>query len=349
MIKFYRSWLIAFTALLIISCSPANNSNSNTAQRLTGEAIGTTYSIIYIDQHNAFPKEQLKQAFDQLIDAANQSMSTYHPDSEISQFNKMQSTDAVKTSESLRKVVLEGIRLNQLTEGALDITLKPVSRLWGFGPESVPHTIPSDDQLNQVKQQTGVDKLTVEGEMLSKSVASLEIDLNTIGKGYLVDQTAELLKQHKISNFLIEIGGEMRLQGFNDRNKPWKIGVINPTGGTPKSQRAVYPGNNGVATSGDYYQYFEKDGKRYSHILNPISGKPISHNLASVTVLHPDSMTADGLATALMVLGPEKSLELAEQHDWAIYLIIRKDDKFITKMSSAFEPHLDAKKIANTL
>ena len=350
MFKQYQSWLVLLTTLLIIGCTPANNNQPNSqAKKLTGNAIGTTYSIIYLDSNNQLSTEQLEKKFNQLIDAANQSMSTYHPDSEISAFNKSQSTEAVKASQTLRKVVAEGIRLHQITDGALDITLKPVSALWGFGPDKIPHTIPSEQVLKQVKAQTGVDKLIIDQQTLAKTVPDLEIDLNTIGKGYLVDQTAQLLEQFKIDNYLVEIGGEMRLKGRNDKALPWKIGVINPTGGTPKAQLAVYPGNNGVATSGDYYQYFEQDGKRYSHILNPVTGYPISHNLASVTVLHPQAMTADGLATAIMVLGADKGLALAEKHNWPIYLIIRQNDKFITKMSSAFKSHLSVEKIGQSL
>ena len=344
------AFFIIFTAFFLTACNPAsNNSASGKATKLTGEAIGTTYSIIYLDPNEQLDSDTLKIEFNKLINAANQSMSTYHPDSEISTFNKSQSTQAVKASQTLREVVAEGIRLHQMTDGALDITLKPLSSLWGFGPDGIPHTVPSDNDLIAIKRKTGVDKITIEGELLSKSVAELQIDLNTIGKGFLVDQTADLLEQYQIDNYLVEIGGEMRLKGKNDKGQPWTIGVVNPTAGAPTAQRIVYPGNHGVATSGDYYQYFEKDGKRYSHILNPVTGKPIEHNLASVTVFHPNAMTADGLATAIMVLGAEKGLALAEKHQIPIYIITREQDKFVSNMSSAFKAHLSAKEIEKTL
>lgn len=346
----FAIFLVIFTTIFLTACNPAsNNSASSKATKLRGEAIGTTYSIIYLDPQQKLPSETLKVEFSQLINAANQSMSTYHPNSEISTFNKSQSTEPVNASPTFIKVVAEGIRLHQMTDGALDITLKPLSALWGFGPNGIPHTIPSNNELIAIKNKTGVDKITIEGETLSKSVEAIQIDLNTIGKGFLVDQAAELLEQYNIANYLVEIGGEMRLKGLNDRGQPWKIGLVNPTQGAPTAQRTVFPGNNGVATSGDYYQYFEKDGKRYSHILNPVTGKPIDHNLASVTVLHPSAMTADGLATAIMVLGAEKGLALAETHRIPIYIIIRDGDKFVSKMSSAFEAHLSAEQIAKTL
>lgn len=342
--------LVIFSTLLLTACNPASNNNAiGKATKLKGEAIGTTYSIIYLDPQEQLDSKTLKVEFNKLVNDANQSMSTYHPNSEISTFNKSKSTEPVNASKSLLKVVGEGIRLHQMTNGALDITLKPLSSMWGFGPNGIPHTVPSENELIAVKRKTGVDKITITGKMISKSVTALQIDLNTIGKGFLVDQTAELLEQYDIDNYLVEIGGEMRLKGLNDRSTPWKIGVVNPTEGAPKSQRTVYPGNNGVATSGDYYQYFEKDGKRYSHILNPVTGKPIDHNLASVTVLHPSAMTADGLATAIMVLGAEKGLALAEKENIPIYLIIRDNNKFVSKMSSAFKVHLSAEEIVKTL
>ncbi len=344
MIKQIKFWplavIVIVTSLILVGCSQGQQQSPTQEKRLQGQAIGTTYSIIFLEGEESLSTEQLEKEFNDLIDAANKSMSTYHKSSEISVFNRMKSTEPVNSSQSVRKVVAEGIRLHELTSGSLDITLKPLSGLWGFGPNHVPHKIPSDEALAAVKAKTGVDKLVIEGEQLSKKIVDLEVDLNTIGKGFLVDQTAQLLESHKINHYLVEIGGEMRIKGHNGRSKPWKIGVINPISGTPKAQRAVYPGNNGVATSGDYYQYFEENGVRYSHILDPATGRPISHNLASVTVFHPSSMTADGLATAIMVMGAEKGLALAQKHDFAIYLIIRDGDKFVSKMSAAFKPHL---------
>ena len=350
-IKQFKFWpfVVIVATLVIMGCSQPQQQNTTEEKRLQGQAIGTTYSIIFLGGEESFSTEQLEKEFNDLIDAANKSMSTYHKSSEISVFNRMKSTEPVKASETLRRVVAEGIRLHELTSGSLDITLKPLSGLWGFGPNQVPHKIPSDEALGAVKAKTGVDKLVIEGDQLSKKIVDLEVDLNAIGKGFLVDQTAQLLESHKISHYLVEVGGEMRVKGHNGQGKPWKIGVINPISGTPKAQRAVYPGNLGVATSGDYYQYFEENGVRYSHILDPATGRPISHNLASVTVFHPSSMTADGLATAIMVMGAEKGLALAEKHNFAIYLIIRDGDKFVSKMSSAFEPHLSAEKISKTL
>ena len=329
-----------WTLMVLVLLAGCSQPPANDVKKLTGKAIGTSYSILYIEGDTPLPVARLEAEFTALVDAANQSMSTYHKDSEITHFNEMQSTESVKASVSFRTVVAEGIRLYEMTDGALDITLKPLSRLWGFGPNGIPHTIPDDAALADVRKITGVDKLTLKDKTLTKSVPQLEVDLNTVGKGFLVDQTAELLESLNVQRYLVEIGGEMRLKGRNGSDKPWRIGVVNPSGGTPKAQRAVFPGNNGVATSGDYYQYFEKDGVRYSHILDPATGKPIRHNLASVTVLHPSSMTADGLATAIMVMGADKGLALAEKHNFAVYLIIRHGNEFVSRSSTAFEAHL---------
>lgn len=352
MLKSFKLWPVLLVFLLIQGCSEQKTDNAPLVyeqHKLEGQALGSTYSIVYLDQQKVLASAKLEKEFNALINAANQSMSTYHRTSEISNFNRMDSSDPVVASDTFRKVVIEGIRLNKMTEGSLDITLKPLSAIWGFGPDKKPHTIPTDAAIAAVKAKTGVDKLTLTDTTIAKAIPQLEIDLNTIGKGFLVDQTAELLESYSINNYLIEIGGEMRLKGFNGRNKPWRICVVNPIGGTPKAQKAVYPGNSGVATSGDYYQYFEEDGVRYSHILNPQTGRPIAHKLASVTVLHPSAMTADGLATAIMVMGSDKGLALAEKHNFAIYLIIRDGNRFISKMSSAFKPHLVEQEIAKQL
>lgn len=340
-----------FTMLAVAGCSkqPGQNQMMYEQKSLEGQAIGTTYSIIYLDGETPLAPTRLEKEFNALINSANESMSTYHRNSEISKFNRMQSTEPMNASETLRKVVLEGVRLHEMTDGALDITLKPLSGIWGFGPDKKPHTIPSNSAIAAVKAKTGVDKIQLTDSTIAKTIPELELDLNTIGKGFLVDQTAELLESHGIKNYLVEIGGEGRIKGHNGRGKPWRLGVIDPAGGKPRSQVAVYPGNIGLATSGDYYQYFEEDGKRYSHILNPQTGKPIDHKLASVTVFHPSSMTADGLATAILVMGADKGLALAEKHNIPIYLIIRDGDKFVSKMSSAFKPHMSENEVAKML
>lgn len=330
--------LFAFlTILFFIGCSEQHTAKEH---RLEGQAIGTHYSIIYLADDQQVNHPELEKQLAAIYQAANQSMSTYQQDSEISKFNRSDSTAPVEVSADFRQVVAEGIRLHRLTAGSLDITLKPLSALWGFGPNNIPHTIPSPEALASARAQTGVVHLFIEDNKLGKKRPELALDLNTIGKGFVVDQVAELLQRQGIENYLVEIGGEMRLKGHNGRRKPWQVGVIKPDSSQRSAQRKIYPGNNGLATSGDYYQYFERDGIRYSHILNPKSGRPIRHNLASVTVIHPSSMTADGLSTGIMAMGAEKGMALAETHNLAVYFIIRDDDKFVSKMSSAFEAFL---------
>lgn len=329
---------MAFSQLA--SCSKDNNINE---VRLQGLAIGTIYNIAYLPPESPL-KGNLNQQLAELFEQANQSMSTYHDTSEISKFNQLSSTEPVVVSEDLRKVMAEGIRLHKLTLGSLDITLKPLSALWGFGPEGKPHTIPTDEALLDVREIVGADKLTINGNQMAKKHPLITVDLNTIGKGYVVDLVAELLESHAINNYMIEIGGEMRLKGQNVNEGLWRVGVLKPVSNERKAKLEVYPGDNGLATAGDYYQYFEQDGKRFSHIIDPVTGKPVSHNLASVTVIHPSSMTADGLSTGLLVMGEKVGLAFAEKHQIAVYMIIRDGDKFISKMSTAFKTYLSPKK-----
>lgn len=305
--------------------------------------MGTMYNIAYLPPEKPLEVD-LSQKLAELFEQTNQSMSTYHDTSELSRFNQSSSTEPVTVSADLRKVVLEGIRLHQFTSGSLDITMKPLSALWGFGPEGRPHTIPSDETLTEVRKIVGVDKLTINGNKMAKKHPSTTLDLNTIAKGYVVDLVAELLESNEISNYMVEIGGEMRLKGHNGRGTLWRVGVLKPVRNERKANLAVYPGNNGLATAGDYYQYFEQDGQRFSHILDPLTGKPVSHNLASVTIIHPSSMTADGLSTALLVMGDKEGMAFAEKHQIAAYMIIRDNDKFISKMSTAFNTYLSPEK-----
>ena len=321
---------------LLVGCSPNQTAKEI---RIRGLAIGTVYNITYLPPDKPL-KVDLNRRLVELFERANQTMSTYHSASEISRFNLSSGTEPIEVSKALRQVVAEGIRLHKFTSGSLDITLKPLSSLWGFGPDGVPHTIPTDAALAAVRKIVGVEKLIINGNELSKTHPSITVDLNTIGKGYVVDLVAELLESLAINNYIVEIGGEMRVKGRNSKGALWRIGVLKPVSNEHKATLEVYPGNNGMATAGDYYQYFEQNGKRFSHIIDPTTGKPVDHNLASVTVIHPSSMTADGLSTGLLVMGEKKGIEFAEERQIAVYMIIRNGDKFVGKTSTAFDGYL---------
>lgn len=332
-------------AFLLAACNPAPTNNASTQQRaeqqLTGNTMGTYYSIkvVGVDQAEA---EALQTEIDKRLEKVNDQMSTYRADSELSRFNQFTGEGPFSVSKDTATVVAASLQLGNLTDGALDVTIGPLVNLWGFGPDARPEHTPSQAQLDETLAHTGLEHLTVEitskGEYLYKDIPELYVDLSSTAKGFGVDVVSEYLSEQGVTDHLIEIGGELRMSGHNGKGRPWSIAVEQPTGGS-SAQQVVVPGNNSVATSGDYRNYYEMDGRRLSHTIDPRSGEPINHALASVTVIHPSCMIADGLATALTVMGPERALAFAEEHQLAVYLLTKTDDGFRADMTSAFKKY----------
>lgn len=324
--------LIVIVTTILIACSPPRKQEI----LISGPTMGTTYNIKFIPV-DGIDEQELKQQIDQALININRLMSTYIKDSELSRFNQWSSTEPFPMSAKTLDVLNEAKRLGVMSAGLLDVTVGPLVNLWGFGPQSRPEKIPTKELINTTRQQVGLDKLTIGPTWASKTQPGLYVDLSTIAKGYAVDQLAELLQTLNVSNFLVEIGGEMRLAGIKASGEPWKIAIEKPETKQRSIQKIISVGDNAVATSGDYRNYYEQDGLRYSHLINPTTGYPIKHNLVSVTVVHTSSMTADGLATALNVMGKEKALELAEKYGIAVLLITKEKDSFSEYTSSRFE------------
>ncbi|WP_025673796.1 FAD:protein FMN transferase [Salinivibrio socompensis] len=307
---------------------------------LSGETMGTYYSIKYIATDATPSQDVVQAAVDQRLETVNDQMSTYRNDSELSQFNQHQANSPVTVSPATVMVINEAMRLNQFTQGALDVTVGPLVNLWSFGPEKRPKSIPSDKEIASRMAKTGLEYLSVDGNTLTKTHPDLYVDLSTIAKGYGVDVVANYLGDLGLDNYLVEIGGELQLKGVNQDQVPWRIAVEKPSAGSQSVQEIIEPGDMAVATSGDYRNYFESDGMRYSHIIDPATGRPINHHLVSVTVLDPSCMTADGLATGFMVLGPDKAIELANQANIPAFMVVKTDDGFEEIASEAFQSYL---------
>lgn len=302
--------------------------------------MGTTYHIRYVSANPRHEPEKIKERVDAVLEQINSQMSTYDPNSELSRFNQRQTTEPVVVSRSLETVVRRALEIAEETDGLLDVTVGPLVNLWSFGPQQRPETIPTAEELADAKAATGYRHLTVENHQLQKHIPELYVDLSTIAKGYGVDRVARLLEQMEIQNYLVEIGGEMRMKGVKPGNQPWRIAIEKPDNTQRAAQRILEPGNSAIATSGDYRNYFEEDGVRYSHIIDPRTGKPIQHNLVSVTVLAETCMDADAYATALTVMGPEQALAFAENKGLAVLLIVRENGDFKEYTSTAFKPYL---------
>ncbi|MFT5813436.1 MAG: thiamine biosynthesis lipoprotein [Psychroserpens sp.] len=330
--------LLLTTVVVIVSGCFSSTDFVRQEYLVQGNTMGTTYNIKVVGEN--IDTVKLQQGIDKKLKQLNQEMSTYIGDSELSAFNKSASLSPVTTSPGLARVLNEAIRLGTLSNGALDVTVGPLINLWGFGPEYRPETVPSDELLAATKARVGLDKLAFKNGMLSKSIPDLYVDLSTIAKGYGVDLIAEFIEDKGINNYLVEIGGEMRLKGFKHTGELWHVAIEKPLSNERVVHQIIVPKDNAVATSGDYRIYFEANDQRFSHIINPKTGKPINHKLVSVTVIHPSSMTADGLSTAMMVMGEEKALAFAEANDLAVYIITKTDHGFVEQSTVKFMQYL---------
>ncbi len=331
-----NNWLLCLVVWVALTgCTPAIKQ-----VHLGGSTMGTTYNIKYLAQDGVANADTIEQGIVQQLDMVNQHMSTYRDDSEISRFNQLTTTEPVAISAAMHQVMAEALRLSQITDGALDITVGPLVNLWGFGPKARRERIPTATQLAQQRARVGIKHLHLNGLTLRKELPELYLDASSLAKGWGVDVVADYLDSQHITNYMVEIGGEIRLRGHNASGSGWRIAIEKPTADARSTQEIITPGNMAIATSGDYRNYFEHDGVRYSHIINPGTGKPVTNRVVSVTVLDKSSMTADGLATGLMVLGEERALQVAEQHKLAVFMIIKTDQGFKEVVSSAFAPYL---------
>lgn len=287
---------------------------------IEGKTMGTTYSVSLGAKSD--PPDNLPRLIQTELDRIEALMSTYRPESEVSRFNTHDSSEPFHLSSDTLAVVEAANAVSRASDGAFDITVRPLVSLWGFGA-GAQVVAPSEAKIASARQRIGYERLTLQPEKLSKSVGSLEIDLSAIAKGYAVDEVAALLSDHSIVHFLVEIGGELRVAGEKAPEVAWRLGIEQPSEQGRVVERVLELQDIGLATSGDYRNFYERDGVRISHTIDPRSGRPITHRLASVTVLHPQAMFADAWATALSVLGPEEGFQLAEREGLAALFLVR--------------------------
>ncbi|MGK2946832.1 MAG: FAD:protein FMN transferase ApbE [Candidatus Malihini olakiniferum] len=310
---------------------------------LTGKTMGTYYSVKISGE---LPKNhtQLQQEIDVLLEQANNDISTYREDSTLSRFNRYQGSDPQSISGGMADIILIAQRIGQATENAMDITISPLVNLWGFGPQKQLVTIPTHEQINQARKSVGLQHLTLinnsKGEWLQKDLPSLCVDLSTLGEGYGADLLAQLMTCKGITNYLISVGGAISSRGVNNRGMPWRVAIQKPTDSENSVQAALNLNGYSCSTSGSYRNYFEQDGKRYSHVIDPSTGQPINHTLVSATVIAKNALEADGWDTGLMVLGAEKALKVAKRNGLAVYLIIKTGSEFKTVMTPQFQAFL---------
>lgn len=303
--------------------------------------MGTGYQvkIVRAEPLDEARRETMQEAIRIELERVNTAMSTYLEDSELSLWNASTETTPFELSRPTWEVFDIALEASRLSGGALDVTVGPLVNAWGFGPMSDPSAEePSEEELRAIRERIGWDKLELleEPRAIRKTRPDLYCDLSAVAKGYAVDRVAEVLLDLGEEDFMVEVGGEVRAAGLNGLGSPWRIGIERPRLERGEVQRIVPISGLALATSGDYRNYREVDGERISHIMDPRSGRPIRHYLASVSVAHKSCAWADALATTLMVMGSEEGYTLAEREGWAVLFLVREDDGFRELMTPAF-------------
>ena len=300
--------------------------------------MGTTFSIKLVSPRVELDMELLNDQVHRLLESANERMSTYAEKSELSLFNASRSTDWFGVSAELCTAIESALSLSRLTNGAFDVTVGPLVNLWGFGPDGSQSEPPAETAITAARDRVGYDKLSTNCQMpaLRKNQPDVYVDLSGYAKGYAVDELADLLDDEKLGNYLVEIGGELRMSGHNASGGQWAIAVEKPVDDTRGVQAIVRLTDRAMATSGDYRNFFEYAGQRYSHTIDPGTGRPVAHNAAAVTVISGTAARADGLATALLVLGPVEGFEFAEQENIAAFFLVRDDTRIDEHFTNAF-------------
>ena len=302
---------------------------------MTGATMGTIYHIKVITSDQV---EALQREVDTELARINQMMSTYIADSDLSLFNESTIGESYPVPAELISLLGRSAEISDSTGGAFDVTVGPLVSLWGFGAEGQLQ-VPHEQQVERALSQVGMQHLKISERSLTRSV-ELYVDLSAIAKGYAVDRISELLAKKGFPRHMVEIGGELKGLGNNDRGSPWLIAIERPELLERSIFRTLPVRDLGLATSGDYRNYREVAGKRYSHLIDPRLGRPISHALASVTVLHESTATADALATALNVMSPEKGMAYAIEQSLAVLFIIKDGDGFVERRSPALDAYL---------
>ncbi|MDJ0720452.1 MAG: FAD:protein FMN transferase [Desulfobacterales bacterium] len=336
-----RVLVIAFILIAIAGCSGQREI------RIAGRTMGTTYHITVIGGYLT-SVAQLKKAIDARLEAINASMSTYRPESVISRFNRFQETEtAFPVDADFYRVATLSKELFDLTAGAWDGTIDPLVDLWGFGRSQRPARIPSDAEIDAALARVGFDLIdTRRTGALIKRHAGVTLDLASVAKGYGVDAVAELIRQRGFTDFLVEVGGEVYAAGTRLDGGRWRIGINRPEPGAPTNQvyKVVALQDRAFATSGDYRIFFEQDGQRFSHVIDPRTGRPVTNRVVSVSVTAATCARADGLATALMVMGADEGLKLVNALNDTDCLIVVRDAKghLVDHYSKRFRQYTEA-------
>ncbi|CAI0702561.1 MULTISPECIES: FAD:protein FMN transferase ApbE [Serratia] len=336
---FAKGLLLSALFSLLAACNDPQSRQID----IDGKTMGTFYSV-KVSGDIAISPQQLRRQIDAVLERANDDISTYRADSVLSRFNQSRSADPQPIPRGMADIILMAQRIGRDTGGAMDITVGPLVNLWGFGPDKRVVKAPDARQIDAAKQNVGLQHLKLlsdsRGEWLQKDLPNMYVDLSTLGEGYGADELVRLMARNGITNYLVSVGGAVSSRGVNGQGKPWRVAIQKPTDRENAVQALVDLQGYGISTAGSYRNYFEQDGHRYSHVIDPTTGRPIDHRLVSATVIAPTALEADGWDTGLMVLGSEKALKLAEEKGLAVYLISKTDEGFSAVMTPQFKAFL---------
>ncbi|MCB9399245.1 MAG: FAD:protein FMN transferase [Acidobacteria bacterium] len=315
---------VVFSFLFLATCQ---NGPKQELLTFEGQTMGTTYHVKVVAQRGQpISQTDLQVGIQAQLDRVDQLMSNWKADSEVSHFNAA-GTEPVRLGVETLTVMREAAEIWQQTQGVFDPTLSPLIDLWGFGPQKH-DAFPTQAEIDLARGEIGYDKVVIGENSAQKTNPKLTINLSAIAKGYGVDQVAQYLEAQGLDRYMVEVGGEMRVLGHNIQNHAWRIGIESPSAAT--NERTVFAiierAEGAIASSGDYRNHFEHEGKWYSHIINPKTGWPIEPKVAATSVIADRCSTADALATAFMVMAPEDSLALAQKMGVECLIILRNPE-----------------------
>ncbi|MCE8017297.1 FAD:protein FMN transferase [Halomonas sp. MCCC 1A17488] len=331
---------VLFLGLLLAGCSESDRPLESPV-RLEGSIFGTFYQVTIADSLTQGQARELEEGLLEVLEQVDAAMSIYRDDSELMAFNQAPLGEWQPLSNELIEVLAISQSVAEASDGAFDVTLGGLVNLWSFGSEARPREVPDDETLEARLAEVGPDSIEVdENALQARRLRDVFVNLGGVAKGHATDRVAAYLDAEGIEHYLVNLGGDLITRGYRDRQaEPWRIGIEAPLDDRQEATHIVPLHDISVATSGDYRNYFEENGQRFSHTIDPRSGRPIEHRVASVTVAHPSNAWADAWATAMMVLG-EEGLELAREQGLKVLLLVREDEGWSSVASPAFADYL---------
>ncbi|VFP80833.1 FAD:protein FMN transferase [Candidatus Erwinia haradaeae] len=346
-----KIWQCFIGCILIFLQIPSANSQNllyNEKIVLTGHTMGTNWKVS-VSGVNSIDKHTLKCTIQHILDKDNDQLSTWKNDSIISKFNKYRGINPQLVTREIADIITQALRIGYQMNGAMDITIGSLVNLWGFGPKGFLIHLPTESQINTARALTGAHHLKVinisNQSYLYKDLPEISIDLSSVGEGFATDHLAQFMEDKGIKNYLVSVGGAVRAHGQKSKYKNWKVGIQKPTDLENSVQDIITLNKCAVSTAGTYRNYYEINGQRFSHLINPVTGRPTQNTLVSVSVIASTAFEADCWDSGLLILDVDKAKELAQKYKKAVYLISQNGDKFTTWVSPKFSAFIQSSKV----